>query len=81
MDIDISKEYYDSEHYIVYIKKDFKDFGFKLAVCEFQNEILLYDCKHKVINGVTGFIFDNSIPFNDVVYEIESFIKRYKLDC
>lgn len=36
MDIDISKEYYDSEHYIVYIKKILKILDLNLLYVNFK---------------------------------------------
>ena len=82
MKIDITKQPYDTKHFIIYFSKNGKDIGFSLHICEFNKEMesLLYDCKVDVNNEKTGFVFPNSTSYEDVIREAERFIIQYKLD-
>ena len=82
MKIDITKQSYDTKHFIIYFSKNGKDVGFSFHVCGFNKEMeyLLYDCKVNINNGKTGFIFPNSTSYEDVIREIERFIIQYRLD-
>ena len=82
MKIDIIKQPYDSEHFIIYFSKNGIDIGVRFHICEFNKEMeyLLYDCKVDVNNGKTGFIFSSSTSYEYVIREVERFIIQYKLD-
>ena len=73
---------FDENHYIIFFSIGGKDIGFSLHICEFNKEMeyLFYDCKVKVVNGKTDFIFQNTIPIDEVIFEMEKFIVQYNLD-
>lgn len=80
--IDIISQPYDAGHFIVFFTKNGQDIGFKFHICEFDREMeyLFYDCKAKVYDGKTGFIFPNSTSIEDIIFEAERFIMQYKFD-
>ncbi|MBR0529676.1 MAG: hypothetical protein IJJ76_07940 [Ruminococcus sp.] len=80
--IQITTEPFDANHYIMFCSKDNKDIGFSLHISEFNKEMgyLLYDCKVKVVEGRTGFIFPNTIPIDEIIIETKRFISQYNLD-
>ena len=80
--ITITTEPFDADHYIVFCSKGNKDIGSGLHICEFDEEMkyLLYDCKVEVADGKTGFIFPNTIPEDEIIFETKRFILQYGLD-
>lgn len=78
----VTKEQFDASHYMIFFSIDNEDIGFRLHIAEFNKEMeyLHYDCKVKVVNGRTGFIFSNTIPVEEIIFEAKRFISQYKLD-
>lgn len=81
LNIKINSNPYDAEHFIVFFSKNGHGLGFELLVCEFDQNMryLGYDCKVNYIDGKTGFIFHNSTKKDDIIFEIERFVRQYKI--
>ena len=71
----IFKEY-DTENFIVFIKRDSKNLFMDMGLCNFESEMEYWDMPTKLIefNGQKGYLFSSKLDILEIKDEIEGFM-------
>jgi len=77
----ISTRNYDENHIFISFKKNGENIFFDFGLCNFENEMELWDMPTKLVkfNDERGFIFNKTISKEDLEMEIKRFILHNKL--